>query len=157
MTNPKSDGGSREWPFLKKVIWNVVTGENLNSGYVNAYDLTDKLYAALMGEATKSVPSLQALHNSGERMPNGDTALGGADTAQAPKAGADKAVTWQFWSDYCDRWYDLAEADAVRAKEKGKTIRCIQKPQPSPLTDGERLHEQYDGNGRDRSKGGFCS
>lgn len=37
------------WPPLKKSLWDVVTAEKLNDGhYVNAYDLTDKLYAAAL-------------------------------------------------------------------------------------------------------------
>lgn len=36
-----------EWPPLKKAIWDVVTGADLNAPkYVNAYELTDKLFEA---------------------------------------------------------------------------------------------------------------
>lgn len=38
----------RDWPAAKLALWRVVTGEKLNDGhYINAYDLTDKLYDAL--------------------------------------------------------------------------------------------------------------
>lgn len=39
---------AREWPPLKKALWDVVTGEELNTKYVNAWDLTDKLYEAAL-------------------------------------------------------------------------------------------------------------
>lgn len=38
----------RDWPVAKLALWHVVTGEKLNDGhYINAYELTDKLYDAL--------------------------------------------------------------------------------------------------------------
>lgn len=38
-----------EWPALKKALWAVVTGESLNDGhYINAWELTDRLYAAAL-------------------------------------------------------------------------------------------------------------
>lgn len=44
-----SDDQPIAWPPLKKALWLVVTGERLNDGrYVNAYELTDKLYAAAL-------------------------------------------------------------------------------------------------------------
>ena len=39
----------KPWPALKKALWNVVTDEMLNDGhYINAWELTDKLYAAAL-------------------------------------------------------------------------------------------------------------
>jgi hypothetical protein len=40
--------GEEPWPPLKMAIWRVVTGERLNARYVNAHDLTDKLFAAVL-------------------------------------------------------------------------------------------------------------
>lgn len=46
------------WPALKKALWLVVTGEQLNDGrYVNAYELTDKLYAASLSSPASSSPA----------------------------------------------------------------------------------------------------
>lgn len=43
------------WPPLKKALWLVVTGERLNDGrYVNAYELTDKLFAAALAASPAS-------------------------------------------------------------------------------------------------------
>ena len=43
---------AKVWPPLKKALWNVVTGEQLNDAhYINAYELTDKLYAAILAAA----------------------------------------------------------------------------------------------------------
>jgi hypothetical protein len=37
------------WAPLKKALWNIVTGENLNNGhYINSYDLTSKLNMAAL-------------------------------------------------------------------------------------------------------------
>ena len=40
-----------EWPAMKKAIWDVITGEKLNTKYVNARELTDKIYAQLEPKA----------------------------------------------------------------------------------------------------------
>lgn len=42
-----TDEKMEEWPALKKEIWRVITGENLNAKYVNAWELTEKLFAVI--------------------------------------------------------------------------------------------------------------
>jgi hypothetical protein len=37
-----------EWPPLKKALWDVVTAYEPNARYVNAWELTEKLYQAAL-------------------------------------------------------------------------------------------------------------
>ncbi len=48
------------WPPLKKALWRVVTGSRLNSGYTNAWELTDKLYRAALTAAEQAEPAADA-------------------------------------------------------------------------------------------------
>lgn len=50
---------SSAWSPVKKAIWRVVTGEWLNDGYyINAYDLTDKIHAAVQAELRPTAATL---------------------------------------------------------------------------------------------------
>lgn len=40
-----------EWPATKKAIWDVLMAEQLNDGYIRAFDLCEKLYQAALTEA----------------------------------------------------------------------------------------------------------
>lgn len=52
------------WPPLKKALWDAITGEALNDGrYINAYVLTEKLYAA-------ALPSFAAVQEDNEYLKN---------------------------------------------------------------------------------------
>jgi hypothetical protein len=52
MTEPALKGLKR-WPSMKKALWDVVTGESLNDGhYINAWLLTEKLYAATLSASS---------------------------------------------------------------------------------------------------------
>lgn len=42
-------------------------------------------------------------------------------------------------------------------QDQAETTRIKPKPAAEPQSEGERLHETYDGNGRRRDSGGFCS
>lgn len=58
------------WPAMKRALWAVITAEKLNDGhYINAYALTDKLYAAALAApqpAASDVPHdvVRALESS---------------------------------------------------------------------------------------------
>ncbi|KRB22713.1 hypothetical protein [Mesorhizobium sp. Root172] len=47
--NELDEDKAKRWPPLKKALWDVVTGEQLNDGhYINAWRLTDKLFEAAL-------------------------------------------------------------------------------------------------------------
>lgn len=69
------------WPPLKKALWDVVTGEKLNDGhYINAYQLTDKLYAAAVDRVNRATDAeIGGIHRSLASAPA--PASGGVDAA----------------------------------------------------------------------------
>lgn len=53
-----------EWPALKKALWDVVVGEELNAGhYVKAFDFTEKLYQAALAASPSPPPVGVAEYN----------------------------------------------------------------------------------------------
>jgi hypothetical protein len=71
------------WPPLKKALWDVVTGEKLNDGhYINAYQLTDKLYAAAVDRVNRATDAeIGGIHRSLASAPA--PASGGVDAVAA--------------------------------------------------------------------------
>lgn len=79
------------WPPLKKALWDVVTSEKLNDGhYINAYQLTDKLYAAAVDRVNRATDAeIGGIHRS-------------LASAPAPASGRVDAVAWRTVSDFVD-------------------------------------------------------
>lgn len=81
----------KNWPPLKLALWHVVTGAELNgSGYVNAYDLTDKLYAAALAAAEAGEQPVAWRFPAGPTFAERGLCWGYA----ARKEEAEKAAVW---------------------------------------------------------------
>lgn len=88
-----AEGAIPAWPPLKKALWDVVTGETLNDGhYINAYDLTNKLYSAAALVSTPAPGLVEALRRIKDATPENTNSATAAEMASWTYAVAASAL-----------------------------------------------------------------
>lgn len=141
--NEWADAAINGQQWLRNIVDGISTPaealENMNSNIAHCVSVRDAsmplsaILSLLSGAGTKSAPPVSASHNSGERVPVSDAALGGADTSPGPdvreafKSPIKCAACGKMYSDHAPEGDPVCECAA-------RSVRALKEEMDAALT-----------------------